>query len=72
MTSFKGKTIISTEEIHKKLVEAEEMTKERKNKKHKNRHHQGKINVKMDNEDTEDDSNDEQAKIGECIEVQFE
>jgi hypothetical protein len=69
---LKGKTIISTVEIHQKLVEAEEMTKERKNKKRKNRHHQGKINVKMDNEDTEDDSNDEQGKIGECIEVQFE
>ena len=69
---LKGKIIVSTEEVQRKLAEAEQATKERKNKKQKRRHQRATLNVGMDNEDIEDNTDDEQREIHDCIEVQFQ
>ena len=68
---LKGKIIVSTEEVQRKLAEAEQATKERKNKKQKRKHQRVTFNVGMDNENIEDNTDDEQQEIHDYIEVQL-
>jgi hypothetical protein len=68
---LKGKFIVSTEEVHRQLLEAEKATKERKNKKRKTKRQRARIDVDTDAEDIEESAEHELPEIDECIEVQF-
>ena len=68
---LKRKFIVSTEEVQRKLAEAERVTKERKDKRHKRRHQTVTVDVERDDEDIEENSDDEKQEIGDCIEVKF-
>ena len=69
---LKGKVIISTEEVHRKLIEAESATKTRKNKKSKGKHQRATVGIGRNAEHIEEHTGDEERESSDCIEVLFE
>ena len=68
---LKGKVIVSTEEVHRKLAEAEMATKGKKNKQGKSTARRVPTRTEMYDEDVDNDSEAEEPQIGDCIVVQF-
>ena len=66
---LKGRIIVSTEEVYQKLAEAEKMTRERMIKRRKRRDNRVTVDVEMDAENMEDNSDDELQEIRDYIEV---
>jgi hypothetical protein len=69
---LKGRIVVSTEEAYQKLAEVEKMTRERKTKKRKRRDNRMTVDVEMDIENMEDNSDDELLEIRDCIQVQID
>jgi hypothetical protein len=69
---LKGRIVVSTEEVYQKLAEAEKMTGERKTKKCKRRDNRVTVDVNMDTENMDDNSDDELPEICNCIQVQLD
>ena len=69
---MKGKIIVSTEEVQRKLAEAERITREKRTRRHRSKRARKVETPMVDSDDTEDDCEIEGRKIGDCIEVQLE
>ena len=68
---LKGKSIVSTEEIHKRLAEAERNTKQKKSKKGHEQNNRAIKDAERQEEYTSNELDTEQAEILDCIEVEL-
>ena len=68
---LKGRIVVSTEEVYQKPAEVEKITRERKTKKCKRRDNRATVDVEIDTENMENNSDDELLEIRDCIQVQL-